>query len=105
MALYELRVYTIVVGKMNDVVNLYQEEGWPALQKHAGNLVGYFSGDIGALNTLTHLWRFNDDIDRREHWKRVYADDEFMNFAAKLRPLLVAQENKLMTNAPWGPKP
>jgi hypothetical protein len=105
MALYELRTYTVVVGQMNNVIALYRDEGWPALEKHAGNLVGYFSGDIGAMNTLVHLWRFEDDADRRAHWERVFADEEFMAFAAKLRPMLLSQENKLMFNAPWGPNP
>jgi hypothetical protein len=35
----------------------------------------------------------------------VFGDAEFMAFAAKLRPLLLSQENKLMLNAPWGPQP
>ncbi len=105
MALYELRTYTVAVGKMGDVVNLYRDEGWPALSKHADKLCGYFTGDIGAMNTLTHLWKFEDDADRRAHWDRVFADDEFMAFAAKLRPMLLKQENKLMFDAPWGPHP
>src|SRR5215471_2452964 len=33
MALYELRTYTLYVGKMAEVVKLYQEIGFPALQK------------------------------------------------------------------------
>lgn len=105
MALYELRTYTVVVGKMSEAVALYGEQGWPALEKHAGKLIGYFTGDIGAMNSLVHLWRFEDDADRRAHWDRVFADDEFMAFAAKLRPLLISQQNKLMFNAPWGPNP
>jgi hypothetical protein len=105
MALYEMRTYTVVVGKMSDVVALYRDEGWSALEKHAGKLCGYFTGDIGAMNTLSHLWRFQDDADRRAHWDRVFADKEFMGFAAKLRPMLQSQENKLMFDAPWGPKP
>jgi hypothetical protein len=105
MALYEMRTYTVVVGKMSDVVALYRDEGWSALEKHAGKLCGYFTGDIGAMNTLSHLWRFEDDADRRAHWDRVFADEEFMGFAAKLRPMLQSQENKLMFDAPWGPKP
>jgi hypothetical protein len=28
-----------------------------------------------------------------------------MAFAAKLRPLILSQENKLMMAAPWGPHP
>ena len=31
MAIYELRTYTVTVGKMSEVVALYKAEGWPAL--------------------------------------------------------------------------
>jgi hypothetical protein len=34
----------------------------------------------------------------------VYGDQAFMNFAKQLRPLLQAQENKLLLAAPWGPQ-
>jgi len=104
MALYELRTYSIVVGKMAEVLKLYESEGWPALQKHAdGKLVGYFTGDVGAMNKLVHLWRYEDDAHRRAHWAAVYGDDDFMAFAAKLRPNVLSQENQLMFDAPWGP--
>ena len=36
MAVYELRTYQVVVGKMKDAVSAYNNKGWPALQK--GNL-------------------------------------------------------------------
>jgi hypothetical protein len=35
----------------------------------------------------------------------VFSDPEFMAFAAKIRPLIREQNNKLMMSAPWGPKP
>ena len=105
MAIYELRTYDITVGKMAEVVQLYKTEGWPALQKLPQRLVGYFTGDIGALNQLVHLWKFNDDADRRAFWASVFGDPEFMAFAAKLRPLIKHQENKLMMAAPWGTAP
>lgn len=105
MAIYELRTYDVVVGKMAEAVKLYKTEGWPALEKHPKKLVGYFTGDVGALNQLVHLWKFDDDADRRAFWSGVFADEAFMAFAAKLRPLLAHQSNKLMLNAPWGPTP
>ena len=106
MALYELRTYTFQPGKLAAASDLYRSEGWPALQKHAGaRLVGYFTGDVGALNQLVHLWKFEDDADRRRFWAAVYGDDAFMAFAGKMRPLLLAQENKLLFAAPWGPQP
>ena len=35
---------------------------------------------------LVHLWKFEDDADRRQHWAAVFADTDFMAFAGKLRP-------------------
>jgi hypothetical protein len=105
MAIYELRTYQVAVGNMPKVVELYKNEGWPALQKHPNRLVGYFTGDIGAMNQLIHLWKFEDDADRRAFWASVFGDDEFMAFAKQLRPLLQSQNNQLMTSAPWGPQP
>ena len=73
MALYELRTYTLHVGKMAEAVKLYQEIGFPALQKggQAKKLVGYFQSDTGTINQLVHLWKFDDDTDRRAHWAAV----------------------------------
>jgi NIPSNAP len=105
MAVYELRTYSVVVGKMAEVVELYTKEGWPALARHPQRLVGYFTGDVGALNELVHLWKFEDDADRRAFWKAMLADDQFSAFVVKLRPLLREQSNKLMFAAPWGPHP
>lgn len=102
-AIYELRTYTVTVGKMNDVIALYQSEGWPALSKHPDRLCSYFTGDIGALNQIVHLWKFKDDEDRRAFWAGVFNDPAFMNFARQLRPLLQKQENKILLGAPWGP--
>ena len=105
MAIYELRTYAVAVGKMAEVVEIYKSAGWPALSKHPNKLVGYFTGDIGAINQLIHLWKFDDDADRRAFWAGIYADPDFMAFVGKLRPMLTLQENKLMMAAPWGPHP
>ena len=105
MAIYELRTYQAIVGKMPEIVDLYKNEGWPALEKHPQRLVGYFVGDIGAMHQLIHLWKFEDDADRRAFWNGVFADASFMAFAKKLRPMLLSQQNQLMTSAPWGPTP
>jgi len=97
MALYELRTYTLRVGAMAEAVKLYQELGFPALQKGGQDkkLVGYFQSDTGTINQLVHLWKFDDDADRRAHWAAVYANKDFVEgFASKFRPLLRTQEVK-----------
>jgi NIPSNAP len=108
MALYELRTYTLRVGTMAEAVKLYQELGFPALAKggHDKKLLGYFLADTGTINQLVHLWKFDDDTDRRTHWAAVYANKDFVDgFAPKFRALLMTQEVKLLTAAPWGPHP
>ena len=107
MAIFELRTYTLYVGKRREVTKLYSEEGWPAVENggFAKKLVGYFVSDVGTINQLVHLWRFEDDADRRNHWATVSADGPFQAFVAKLRPLLMTQEVKVMLEAPWGPHP
>ena len=52
-----------------------------------------------------HLWRFEDDAERRTHWKGVFSNDAFMAFAKKLRPNIITQTNMLLNEAPWGPNP
>jgi len=107
MRVYEKRTYSIGVGKMSEVVRLYTDEGWPVLEAagFAKNLVGYFISDTGQLHQLIHLWRFESDSDRRDFWKRLYANKEFMAFAAQIRPFIHTQEVQLLVSAPWGPKP
>ena len=106
MAIYELRTYDLYVGKLAEAVEVYEKFGWPALKPHSdGKLIGYFTGDVGAMNQIVHLWKFKDDADRRAFWKTVYADDAFKAFGAKIRPLIQSQNNKLLLNAPWGPRP
>ncbi|MEM7254100.1 MAG: NIPSNAP family protein [Pseudomonadota bacterium] len=105
MAVYEMRTYTFYVGKLAEAVKLYEANGWPALEPYQNKLVGYFTSDVGGLNQLVHLWRFDDDADRRAHWAALFADDKFMAFARDLRPLIMSQSNQLLLSAPWGPTP
>jgi hypothetical protein len=107
MALYELRTYTLYVGKLAEAVKLYGEAGWPALSAGGfdAKLVGYFTSDVGTLNQLVHLWKFDDDADRRRHWAAIGANAAFQAFAGKLRPLIQRQDVQLLQASPWGPHP
>ncbi|MGY9057014.1 MAG: NIPSNAP family protein [Alphaproteobacteria bacterium] len=104
--LYELRKYTLQVGTMATVLDLYGNLGYPAFSaEEKARLVGYFTSDTGTLNQIVHLWRFTDDAERRAHWKGVFSNAAFMDFAKQLRPNILSQENQLLNEAPWGPTP
>src|SRR3546814_4355765 len=76
-----MRTYTLYVGKMAEAVAVYREFPW--YDKFADRLVGYFQSDVGSLNQLVHLWKFEDDTDRRHHWQAVYADPVFTEFRSE----------------------
>lgn len=105
--IYEKRTYNVTVGQMAEVMRLYSTLGWPALE--AGGFgrkcVGYFVSDTGELHQLVHLWRFDSDEDRRDHWKRLFENADFLAFARQLRPLIRSQANQLLVAAPWGHHP
>ena len=103
MNIFELRTYTLHVGKLSKAIEVYKNLGWPALQKYKKNIIRYYIGDVGALNQIIHIWQFEDDNARRELWKLIYKDKDFIKFASEFRPLVLTQENKLMTAAPWTP--
>jgi hypothetical protein len=107
MTVYEKRTYSVKVGQMPEMIRLYTNEGWPALDSggFSKNLVGYFTSDTGQLHQLIHLWRFDNGSDRRDFWKRLFADEAFMAFAVKIRPLIDTQDVQLLLSAPWGPRP
>jgi hypothetical protein len=72
---------------MAQAVKLYQELGFPALQKGGQDkkLVGYFQTDTGTINQLVGLWKFDDDADRGAHWASVYSNEDFVEGIASRR--------------------
>jgi len=105
--IYEKRTYDITVGRMPEAIEYYTTIGYPAMQAggYDKHLIGYFISDTGSLHQLIHMWRFEDDADRRAFWKRLFADEAFIAFAQKFRPLVKSQEVQLLNPAPWGPHP
>ena len=99
--IYEFRTYQIKTGSLQKVMSLFKDkiEGRNTISK----LGAFWYTEIGHLNQIIHVWQFEDDNSRRALWKTIYADQDFLKFATEFRPLVLTQENKLMTAAPWTP--
>jgi hypothetical protein len=78
--IYEKRTYDVKVGEMQQVKQLYSTLGWPALSAGGfdNKLIGYFVSDTGDLHQLIHLWRFDNDADRRDFWARLFVNESFI---------------------------
>lgn len=105
MAIYEIRTYSIKVECVTEFNKLYTEKVWPALEAggFAKNCVGYFMSDTGTLHQMIHIWRFEDDAERREFTQRSIAYKPFYDLADDIRALVDKMEAQLLNPAPWGP--
>jgi hypothetical protein len=97
----EQRLYTFAPGKSSEFNRLYEAEGRAAQERHLGLPVGYYYSEIGPLNQVTTLWAYatlNERVERRE---RLIKDPDWISFLQKARALVVTQETRILTPAPF----
>lgn len=99
----EERIYTCYCGKAKQYVKMYEGEGLAIQRPILGNLLGYFTTDLGALNQVVHLWAYEDLADRATRRERLLNDPRWKAYAAKVQPLVLTQENKILVPAPFSP--
>ena len=99
----EQRVYTVQVGKANQLIDYYGAHGLGVQQRILGNLIGYFSSDIGPLNQVVHFWGY-DSLAERERRRAILAkDDEWLAYLRNQPPVITGQENRILIPVPFSP--
>lgn len=100
---YEFRTYRLKNGAVPEYLKVVGEEGIAIQKRHLGDLVGYFSSEIGPINEIVHIWGFASLDDRQARRARLMADPDWLAFLPKIRNLIVTADNKIMTPAPFSP--
>lgn len=99
----EERIYTAIPGKAVEYVRMYEAEGFAIQRPILGHLVGYFTAEFGTLNQIVHMWAYEDLADRAARRAKLLSDPAWKAYSAKVTPLLLKQENKLLVPAPFSP--
>jgi NIPSNAP len=86
-----------------EYLRLCEHEGLAIQQPILGDLIGYFSTDIGTLNQIIHLWNYNDMEDRTRRRAALAASPEWKVFVPKIQALILQQESKILIPAPFSP--
>jgi NIPSNAP len=96
--IYELREYTVVPGKLGDMVKLSGDVSRRIRGDDYGKLEGYWTSEIGPLNRLVHLWSY-PSLDERARLRAALAANPAWgrDFLAKFYPQLQAQESRILT--------
>ncbi|HSI39520.1 MAG TPA: NIPSNAP family protein [Xanthobacteraceae bacterium] len=101
--LYEMRTYRLKTGTVPAYVKLVAEEGIAIQQAHLGTLVGYFTGEIGPLNEIVHIWAYQSLDDRAARRARLAADPAWQAFLPKIQALIEVMENKILLPTAFSP--
>ena len=103
--LVDVRTYRIRPSKMPQELGLYAKYGLNAQTRHLGPPLAYLYGESGDINTLVHLWTFENAGDRAERRGAMMLDPEWQNYLklADEADYLVEQRNSLMVPASFAP--
>lgn len=99
----EQRTYTFKTGTVPQFMALYEKEGLAIQKETLGNMLGYFSSELGTLNQTVHLWGYDSLDDRMARRAALAANPQWQQFLAKIFPILITQESKILLPAPFSP--
>jgi hypothetical protein len=101
--IYEMRTYTIKIGKLHEYLKHFEEKGLPIISKYS-KLVGYWYTEIGELNQIVHIWEYQGLDQRAENRAALYRDPEWLEkFIPTAQPMLEKQESRIMYAANFSP--
>jgi hypothetical protein len=100
----DVRTYRIRPGKMPQELDLYAKRGLASQTRHLGPPLAYLHGESGDINTVVHLWVF-EDADRARKRAAMMSDPEWQTYLklADEAGFLVDQRNSLMVPASFAP--
>ena len=101
----EKRTYTLKPGKAALYMKVYEEFGLEPQTRILGNMFGWFTPEIGALNQIIHMWAYKDLADREQRRAALYKDEKWQAFLKEQRSheMIVSQETQILNPAPWCP--
>lgn len=97
----EERIYTLKIGKAAEYLKLYEQEGMAIQRPILGGLIGYYFTETGLINSLVHMWAYEDLADRARRRAQLQADPRWKAFLPKIVPLMERQENRILNPAPF----
>jgi hypothetical protein len=100
----DVRTYTLLPRKMPRYLELFETHALPVMQRHGLELLGYYVSQIGALNQVVHLWRYDSLADLEKKRSARDADPGWGEYLSLTDGLVLMQENKIMRPAPFSPR-
>ena len=103
--LVDHRTYRIKAGMTQGHLEIYEKYGFAAQSRHLGAPLAYMFAESGDMNTIVHLWAYEDAADRNRRRAALFQDPEWLKYLEMNAEAgyLIKQESKLMSPAPFAP--
>jgi hypothetical protein len=103
--LVDVRIYKIKPGFVGAQLENYEKLGFPTQRKYCGEPIAYLSAESGDLNTLVHLWAFENAGDREERRAAMAKEPDWQVYVRKNAETgyIVDQRTSLMVPAKFAP--
>ncbi|MCH7789013.1 MAG: NIPSNAP family protein [Acidobacteria bacterium] len=102
MSFVEMRTYDLTFGAIPLYLAAYRETGYPTQRRYLGEPVGWYTTEVGSLNQIIHLWRYESLEDRATRRAALAADSEWAPFIKKIQPLVLKQTTQLLNEPDLG---
>ena len=93
----------MITGKLPEVVKLYEQEGIALQQEYLGNLLGWFTVDVGELSSVVSLWGYEGYGERERRRARAAGRRALEGVPRRLQPLLHTQWNRILVPTSFSP--
>lgn len=98
MALIEERMYVLHTQYgPKDYLDIYKAEGLKLQSEILGGLSGYFTTEIGELNAIVSLWRYDSFEERQRRRAALAKEPQWTAYLDKVRPMIKSMTNRLLT--------
>lgn len=104
--IYDMRIYDLVPGGLEDYMAAVREVGLPVRQRYGIKLAGWYHTEVGPLNQVVHIWAFRDWAHLVEGKRQFRADPDWTGtYLPRVRHLIVRQRNQIVSAADFAPQP
>jgi hypothetical protein len=99
--IFDHRVYTIRANRLHEFLKLYESVALPMQRKYLGEPYAYFYSEVGHLNQVTHIWKYDSADDRQTRRDKMAADPEWQAYVRQAAELGLVDraENQLLRPA------
>jgi hypothetical protein len=99
----DVRTYTLMPRKTPRYLEIFETHALPVMRRHGLDLAGYYVSQIGQLNQVLHLWRYESLADLESKRAARDADPAWGEYLALTEGMVLSQENKIMRPAAFSP--